>query len=72
MRWFRKDRQPEVWEIADDQPSGDIGAAQKIREICTSAGAIAETMAAAATPRKSEPPALGDTRRRSNARSKSP
>ena len=47
MRWFRKDRQPEVWEIADDQPSGDIGAAQKIREICASAGVIAENMAAA-------------------------
>jgi hypothetical protein len=47
MSWFRKDRQPEVWEVADDQPLGDIGAAQKIREICTSAATIAEAMAAA-------------------------
>ena len=47
MSWFRKDRQPEVWEVADDQPLGDIGAAHKIREICTSAAAIAEAMAAA-------------------------
>ena len=47
MSWFRKDRQPEVWEVADDQPLGDIGAAHKIREICASAGAIAEAMAAA-------------------------
>ena len=47
MSWFRKERQPEVWEVADDQPLGDIGAAHKIREICASAGAIAEAMAAA-------------------------
>jgi hypothetical protein len=47
MSWFRKDRQPEVWEVADDQPLGDIGAAHKIREICAFAGAIAEKLAAA-------------------------
>jgi hypothetical protein len=47
MSWFRKDRQPEAWEVADDQPLGDIGAAHKIREICASAAAIAEAMAAA-------------------------
>ena len=46
MRWFQKDRPPDVWEFAADQPLGDIGAAQKIREICASAGSIAETMAA--------------------------
>ncbi|QDW40310.1 hypothetical protein FFI89_026185 [Bradyrhizobium sp. KBS0727] len=45
MRWFHKDRPPDVWEFAADQPLGDIGAAQKIREICASARAIAETMA---------------------------
>jgi hypothetical protein len=47
MSWFRKDRQPEVWEVADDQPLGDIGAAHKIRDICASAAAIAEAMASA-------------------------
>ena len=46
MSWFRRDRQPEVWEVADDQSLGDIGAAHKIREICASAEAIAEAMAA--------------------------
>jgi hypothetical protein len=46
MRWFQKDRPPDVWECVADQPLGDIGAAQKIREICASAGSIAETMAA--------------------------
>jgi hypothetical protein len=45
MRWFQKDRPPEVWEFAADRPLGDIEAAQKIREICVSARAIAETMA---------------------------
>jgi hypothetical protein len=44
MLWFQKDRPPDVWEFATDQPLGDIGAAQKIREICASAGAIAERM----------------------------
>lgn len=47
MSWFRKDRRPEVWEVADEQPLGDIGAAHKIREICIAAAAIAEAMAAA-------------------------
>lgn len=46
MRWFQKERPPEVWEFAGDPPLGDIGAAQKIREICASAGSIAEAMAA--------------------------
>lgn len=46
MRWFQKDRSPDVWEFAADQPLGDIGAAQKIREICASAGPIAEQMTA--------------------------
>ena len=46
MRWFQKTRRPDVWEIADDQPFGDIEAASRIREICTSAGAIAERMTA--------------------------
>lgn len=45
MRWFRKDRPPDVWEFAADHPLGDIGAAQKIREICASARVIVETMA---------------------------
>jgi hypothetical protein len=46
MRWFQKTRRPDVWEIADDQPLGDIEAASRIREICASAGAIAEKMTA--------------------------
>jgi len=45
MRWFQKNQVPEVWEVAGDQPLGDIGAAQRIREICASAGSIAEKMA---------------------------
>ena len=46
MSWFHRDRQPEVWEVADEQPLGDIGAAHKIREICASAEAIADAIAA--------------------------
>ena len=47
MRWFNKEKQPEVWEVADDQPLGDIAAAHKIRDICASAGTIAERLVAA-------------------------
>ena len=46
MRWFQKEREPEVWETADVEPVGDIEAAHKIREICVAAAAIAEKMAA--------------------------
>ena len=46
MHWFRKTRQPDVWEVADAKPLGDIEAAQKIREICASASAIAGRIAA--------------------------
>ena len=47
MRWFHSERQPEVWEVADEQPLGDIAAAHKIRDICVSAGTIAERLVAA-------------------------
>jgi hypothetical protein len=43
MRWFQKTRQPDAWEVVDAQPLGDIEAAQRIREICNSAGSIAAT-----------------------------
>jgi len=46
MRWIHRERQPDVWEVADDQPLGDIGAAHKIRDICASAGTIAEKLVA--------------------------
>ena len=50
MRWFHSERQPDVWEVADDQPLGDIGAAHKIRDICASAGTIAERLVEAGGP----------------------
>jgi len=50
MRWFHSERQPGVWEVADDQPLGDIGAAHKIRDICASAGTIAERLVEAGGP----------------------
>ena len=47
MRWLHREQQPDVWEVADDQPLGDIGAAHKIRDICASAGTIADRLVAA-------------------------
>ena len=46
MRWFQKPQEPDIWEVADARPLGDIEAAQKIREICAGASAIAEKMTA--------------------------
>jgi hypothetical protein len=46
MGWFRKDPQPDIWEVAGDEPLDDIAAAHRIRDICAVAGAIAEKMAA--------------------------
>jgi hypothetical protein len=46
MHWFQKTRQPDIWEAAETKPLGDIEAAQKIREICASAGSIADQMVA--------------------------
>jgi hypothetical protein len=54
MRWFQKPRETDVWEVADARPLGDIEAAQRIREICASAGSIAEKMISAGG-RKAEP-----------------
>jgi hypothetical protein len=48
MRWFQKTQVPEIWEVVDARPLGDIEAAQRIREICASAGSIAEKMTGAA------------------------
>ena len=44
MRWFHRDRPPDVWETGVE-PEGDIAAAQRIREICASAAVIVEQMA---------------------------
>ena len=44
MRWFGRDRPPDVWETGS-QPEGDIESAQRIREICAAAAAIVERMA---------------------------
>jgi len=62
MRWFNKEKQPEVWEVADDQPLGDIAAAHRIRDICASAGAIAEKLVAAG-PRDAEMKLAADAER---------
>jgi len=62
MRWFNKEKQPEVWEVTDDQPLGDIAAAHKIRDICASAGAIADRLVAAG-PRDAEKKLAADAER---------
>lgn len=47
MRWFNREKQPDVWEVADDHPLDDIAAAHRIRDICASAGTIADKLVAA-------------------------
>lgn len=58
MGWFRNDRKPDIWEVADDRPVGDIEAAQKIRNICASAGTVAENLAAFGGPKAEEKKAV--------------
>ena len=43
MRWFGKDRPPDIWETGG-QPNGDIEAAHRIRDICASAAGIVENI----------------------------
>jgi hypothetical protein len=43
MRWFGKNRPPDVWETGVE-PEGDIAVAQRIREICGSAAGLVERM----------------------------
>jgi hypothetical protein len=45
MRWFQRTRRQEVREGADVRAVGDIEAANRIREICASAGSSAEVVA---------------------------
>ena len=62
MRWFQKDLPPDVWECVSDEPLGDIGAAQKIREICASAGSLAEQMTVLNGPKAGSQQASGAER----------
>ena len=45
MRLFGKDRPPEVWDQPIESPLGDIEAAHRIRDICSSATDSAEKVA---------------------------
>ena len=42
MRWFGKDKRAEIWDEAIQWPLGDIEAADRIRNICRTAGDSAE------------------------------
>jgi hypothetical protein len=48
MQWFDKAKRREVWEEPIEDSIGDIGAAQRIREICRAAADSAEKVGAAA------------------------
>jgi hypothetical protein len=45
LRWFKRDRPPEIWDERIDGPIGDIEAAHRIRDICRSASDSAEKVA---------------------------
>lgn len=48
MRWFKREQRRDIWDDALDGPFGDIEAAKRIREICSSAADSAEKVGAAA------------------------
>jgi hypothetical protein len=45
LRWFRRDKPPEIWDEHIDGPIGDIEAAHRIRDICRSVSDSAERLA---------------------------
>ena len=48
MRWFNKTKPVDIWDEAIEAPVGDIAAAKRIREICSTAADSAEKVGAAA------------------------
>jgi ectoine hydroxylase-related dioxygenase (phytanoyl-CoA dioxygenase family) len=48
MQWFKRARRKDVWDEAIEGPFGDIEAAKRIRDICSSAADSAEKVGAAA------------------------
>jgi hypothetical protein len=48
MQWFRREQRKDIWDEAVEGPLGDIEAAKRIREICSSAADSAEKVGAAA------------------------
>jgi hypothetical protein len=56
MRWFNKDERKEIWDEAIQWPIGDIEAADKIRNICRSAGDSAERIGGLAGPADNKKP----------------
>ena len=56
MRWFGKDERKEIWDEAIQWPIGDIEAADKIRNICRSAGDSAERIGGLAGPADNKKP----------------
>jgi hypothetical protein len=48
MQWFKRVRRKDIWDEAFKEPFGDIEAAKRIREICSSAADSAEKVGGAA------------------------
>ena len=48
MQWFKRARRKDIWDEAIEGPFGDIEAAKRIRDICSSAADSAEKVGAAA------------------------
>jgi len=50
MQWFKRARRKDIWDESLEAPIGDIEAAKRIRDICSSAADSAEKIGAAADP----------------------
>ena len=48
MQWFGKAKRKEIWDEPIEASIGDLGAAQRIREVCRAAADSAERVGAAA------------------------
>ena len=45
LRWFKRNRPPEIWDERIDGPIGDLEAAHRIRDICRAAADGAQQVA---------------------------
>jgi len=45
LRWFKRNRPPEIWDERIDGPIGDLEAAHRIRDICRAAADSAQQVA---------------------------
>jgi len=61
LRWFKRNRPPEIWDERIDGPIGDLEAAHRIRDICRAADAVVVSVDYRMAPEYRYPTAVHDS-----------